>query len=220
MYKTKKDLGIVIKKLVSRELCSFVANEIRLINDHVNLSGGGGVDERHPESLSLYSPFCTEVLSTHIQSIVEAKLGRKIIPTYSYCRIYRTGASLTEHLDRRSSEYTLSIALEDNDNSAWPLSVEMQNGNHFTTTLEVGDALLYSGRDQMHWRPGHFEGKEIIQAFIQYVDADGDSTDLAWDARPLLGMPFESTDPTIDHNMDRREDEKEIIRNRASNNTL
>ena len=140
--------------------------------------------------------------------------GDILIPTYSYCRIYRTGASLTEHLDRRSSEYTLSITLEDNDNDKWPLSVEMYNHTVLETTLDVGDALLYSGRDQMHWRPGKYKGKEIVQAFIQYVDAEGDSTNFGWDGRPLLGMPFESTDPSLDHNMDRTLDEQSIINRR------
>jgi hypothetical protein len=214
LYNTKKDLGIVIKNLVSKELCSFVSSEIRLIDKHINLNGNSITDERHPESLSLYSPFCTEILSTHIQSTIEEKLERKLIPTYSYCRIYRTGASLTEHLDRRSSEYTLSITLEDNDNDKWPLSVEMYDHTVLETTLDVGDALLYSGRDQMHWRPGKYKGKEIVQAFIQYVDAEGDSTNFGWDGRPLLGMPFESTDPSLDHNMDRTLDEQSIINRR------
>lgn len=215
-YKSHKSIGKVIRNLVSAELCEFVTREIRLIDQHIKYSGNGSIDQRHPESTSLYSPFCTEILSTMIQDKIESSLDRKIIPSYSYCRIYRTGASLHEHLDRRASEYTLSIALEDKDDIKWPICAELHTGEVVSAKLDVGDAILYSGRDQMHWRPGVFKGKEIVQAFLQYIDADGDSTDLAFDGRPLLAFPFESTDPSLDHNMDRKVDEEKIKRERLT----
>ena len=37
------------------------------------------------------------------------------------------------------------------------------------------------------------QGTDQIQAFIQYVDAYGDSADLKWDSKPAMCLPFEFT---------------------------
>ena len=211
----KKDFVHIIPKLVSEDVCRFVAQEIRLMESHVNLENPNlGKEQDFEESFSFYSPFCLETLSMHIQPKIEEQVGKKLYPSYTYGRIYRKGAKLTEHLDRRSSEYTLSITIEDNDKVLWPICVEHNDYSVTKAILDVGDAVVYSGRDQVHWRPGEFNGNEIIQAFIQYVDAEGSSADLKWDGRPLLGMPFHTTDPSLDHNFDRKDDLAERLKHR------
>ena len=203
-YSSVKDFCFVIKGLVSKEVCSFVSREIRLMEQNMKLMyPEGGVEPDFEESFSFYGPFCLETLSLEIQDVLEKKLDTTLYPAYTYGRIYRTGARLKHHLDRRASEYTLSINLEDNDNVLWPICVQLADGTIIEETLSPGDAIVYSGRDQLHWRPGSFKGLESIQAFIQYVDTEGDSTDLKWDGRPLMGMPFDTTNPNIDHNFDR-----------------
>lgn len=214
-YNSFKDLAIIATNLVDTSVCRFVAQEIRLMEQHVNLENPQlGKEKDFEESFSFYSPFCLETLSLHVQPKVEEYLQRKIYPSYTYGRIYRPGAKLTEHLDRRSSEYTLSVTIEDNDNILWPICVEHFDNTVTSAKLDVGDAIIYSGRDMVHWRPDSFTGAEVIQAFIQYVDADGDSVDLKWDGRPLLGMPFQTTNPNIDHNFDRKSDLADRLKQR------
>lgn len=216
-YSSVKDFCFVIRGLVTPEVCSFVSREIRLMEQNMKVMfPGGGVEPDFEESFSFYGPFCLETLSLEIQEKLEIELDTKLYPSYTYGRIYRTGAQLKHHLDRRASEYTLSINLEDKENTFWPICVEQINGNIVEEILRPGDAIVYSGRDQLHWRPGKFNGKETIQAFIQYVDANGDSTDLKWDGRPLMGMPFDTSDPSIDHNFDRSKDIEDWLKRKEN----
>ena len=216
-YSSVKDFCFVIRNLVTPEVCSFVSREIRLMEQNMKVMfPEGGKEPDFEESFSFYGPFCLETLSLEIQEKIENSLDTKLYPSYTYGRIYRTGAQLKHHLDRRASEYTLSINLEDRDNAGWPICVEQLNGNVVEEVLNPGDAIVYSGRDQLHWRPGKFSGKETIQAFIQYVDVSGDSTDLKWDGRPLMGMPFDTSDPSIDHNFDRSKDIEDWLKKKES----
>jgi hypothetical protein len=212
-YSSVKDFCFVVRGLVSKEVCSFVSQEIKLMEQNMKqMYPQGGIEPDFEESFSFYGPFCLETLSLEIQDDLEKHLQTKLYPSYTYGRIYRTGAKLKHHLDRRSSEYTLSINLEDKENVLWPMCVQLADGTVVEEKLQTGDAIVYSGRDQLHWRPNEFKGKEIIQAFIQYVDTAGDSSDLKWDGRPLMGMPFETTNHALDHNFDRSKDIEERLK--------
>jgi hypothetical protein len=133
-----------------------------------------------------------ESLSLHIKPLVEDAVGKQLWSTYSYGRIYKTGAELEKHSDRRSSEYTVSCCLEKDNTHDWSLVIQRLDGSCEEYYLEVGDILIYPGRDLVHWRGEKFKGAEQIQAFIQYVDKSGDSADLKWDGRPLMGLPWET----------------------------
>ena len=47
--------------------------------------------------------------------------------------------------------------------------------------LEEGDAVLYAGCDQKHWRPGVYKGNGMAQVFFHYVDQNGPHRDHAYD---------------------------------------
>jgi hypothetical protein len=141
-----------------------------------------------------YSPLMMEALSVHLQPKVEEAVGMKLYPTYSYARIYYTGSQLQKHFDRPSSEVTLSICLEKGED--WPLYVKNTEGEVHAINLDVGDVGIYSGRKHEHWREP-LKGKRHIQAFLQYVDATGESAWLKYDTRACLGLPFEYTSQAI-----------------------
>ena len=193
--KETKDFAMVLKNVVSSEICDFVANEFRMLERCVNLMNPdtqAGKEIGLTESFSIYSPLFTETLSLLIQPKIEEAVGKKLYPTYSYGRIYKNGAELEPHLDRRSSEYTISLCVYKEPDQDWQLVVKHLNKKCDYFSLEKGDLLIYPGRDLNHWREGKFAGKEQIQVFIQYVDANGTSQDLKWDGRPAMGMPWES----------------------------
>jgi hypothetical protein len=129
-----------------------------------------------------------EALSVKIMPLIESTVNKKLLPTYSYARIYYQGSELKRHKDRASSEVTVSICIE-KDQTNWPLYVQINDITH-EINLEVGDLAIYSGRVYDHWRTP-FIGNKQVQAFLQYVDAEGSSSELKWDTRPCLGMPFE-----------------------------
>ena len=47
--------------------------------------------------------------------------------------------------------------------------------------LDEGDAVLYAGYDQEHWRPGIYKGEGMAQVFFHYVDKNGPFKDHAYD---------------------------------------
>jgi hypothetical protein len=63
--------------------------------------------------------------------------------------------------------------------------------------LEVGDAGIYCGRKHEHWREPLQEEGQHVQAFLQYVDAEGDDAWLKWEGRPCLGLPSQYTSQAI-----------------------
>jgi hypothetical protein len=201
-----KDFAIVLRNVVSKDICKFASAEFRMVSTCVDLMDGGGdgvgKEIGLTESFSIYSPIFTETLSLLIQPHIEEAVGKKLLPTYSYGRIYRTNARLDPHLDRSSSEYTISLCLENDPvHDDWQLVVKHKDKTLEYVSLGVGDVLIYPGRDLNHWREGAFKGTEQIQAFIQYVDAAGQSRDLKWDGRPAMGMPWETANQLVHDNL-------------------
>ena len=189
----KQDFAFVIKGAVSAELCKFLSTEFRMLEQCWRFyDKDAGKEVGQAESFSAYSPLFLENLSLHIKPLVEDAVGKQLWPTYSYGRIYRTGAELEKHSDRRSSEYTVSCCLEKDAVHDWSLIIQRLDGSCEEYYLEVGDILIYPGRDLVHWRGGKFKGIEQVQAFIQYVDKSGNSADLKWDGRPMMGLSWET----------------------------
>ena len=106
--------------------------------------------------------------------IVEKESNLKLFPTYSYWRYYVYGGSLKKHSDRPSCEISVTACIKKYD--TWPIVVE---GTSFE--LEEGDAILYSGCDQEHWRPGIYTGNGLAQAFFHYVNQQGPYKHHAYD---------------------------------------
>ena len=200
-----KDFAIVLRNVVSKEICKFVSTQFRMMATCVDLMNDdpeAGREIGLTESFSIYSPLFTETLSLLIQPQIEEAVGKKLLPTYSYGRIYRKDARLDPHLDRQSSEYTISLCLEnDPSHDDWQLVIKHKNKTLEYVSLAEGDVLIYPGRDLNHWREGAYNGKEQIQAFIQYVDAEGTSAALKWDGRPAMGMPWDSANHLVHENL-------------------
>jgi len=186
---------LIIRDAVSKELCKFVALEFQMMETTCrHLYPDANLADLCENTFARYSPLMMEALSVHVQPMIEEAVGMKLHPTYSYARIYYEGSELQKHFDRPSSEITLSICLEKEGD--WPLYVKNDQGEVHAINLEVGDIGIYSGRKHEHWREP-LKGKRHIQAFLQYVDAEGESAWLKYDTRACLGLPFEYTSQAI-----------------------
>ena len=106
--------------------------------------------------------------------LVEKESALKLFPTYSYWRYYVYGGTLAKHTDRPSCEVSITACIKKYDN--WPIAVE----NHFFE-LKEGDAILYAGCDQEHWRPGTYKGEGLAQVFFHYVNQNGPYRNYAYD---------------------------------------
>jgi|TARA_E500000318_G_C3559078_1_gene212535 hypothetical protein len=102
----------------------------------------------------------------------ESKL--KLFPTYAYWRYYVFGGKLDKHKDRPACEISVTSCIKKYDN--WPIIIE---GDSFE--LEEGDAMLYAGCDQEHWRPGKYKGNGMAQIFFHYVNQNGPYSNHAYD---------------------------------------
>tara|TARA_R110000824_G_scaffold345690_1_gene532349 strand:- start:1268 stop:1795 length:528 start_codon:yes stop_codon:yes gene_type:complete len=126
-------------------------------------------------SPSWYSdPLMTALLDVKLSS-VEKESNLKLFSTYAYWRYYVFGATLSKHIDRPACEISITACIKKYDN--WPIVIE---GTSFE--LEEGDAMLYAGCDQWHWRPGTYKGEGMAQVFLHYVDQNGPHKKHAYDA--------------------------------------
>ena len=210
----KKNKYQVIKGAVSKEIAEigFKYLQISAEADHWMLQNsvthtsntlvGNFKDKQVPNSYAKYADRFMETLLIKTIPTMEKKTGLKLIPTYSYCRLYRKGNILKRHKDRPSCEISTTLNL---GGDPWPIFIDTTGSNNVIdeyknihkpnapkgnrVDLKPGDMLIYSGCELEHWREP-FEGKLCGQVFLHYNHANGPfaKTNL-YDKRPLLGIP-------------------------------
>ncbi len=160
-------------------------------------------DEPELHSKGSYADPLGESVLEQLQPVLESHTGLRLIPTYSYTRVYGVGAELKKHTDRPSCEISCTLYLGgesvegvDATRSDWPIFVEV-DGRARTVELEPGDIMIYRGIDVPHWREA-FTGLSSAHMFLHFVDADGPHTDMAYDGRASLGAPPAAKAPVRD----------------------
>jgi len=133
---------------------------------------------------SVYGDPTFEGLLEYLRPRIERNTGRRLYPTYSYCRFYKHGDVLKRHRDRPACEISISLNIGQVPSDPWPLCIEGKVGT-FAASLSPGDGLLYRGIEYFHWRE-RFEGNRLVQVFLHYVDADGPYSDQKFDKRKML----------------------------------
>jgi|TARA_B100001094_G_scaffold320384_1_gene366534 hypothetical protein len=118
-------------------------------------------------------PLMTSFLDIKLP-MVEKESKLKLFPTYAYWRYYIYGGKLPKHIDRPSCEVSITSCIKKHDD--WPIFIE---GKKFE--LNEGDAVLYNGLLQDHWRKGIYKGEGIAQVFFHYVNKNGKFTDHKYD---------------------------------------
>lgn len=173
-----------IEQLVSKDACEMLAGAFLIMEHNTPIEKRG--DSITPEAFSRYGYSAADSLQYYVKPKIESVLGRELIPTFTYCRIYRNGHRLPQHMDRPSCEIAVSLNLK-NDGVSWPITLGVLEPED--VYLEQGDAVVYEGKNVLHKRLP-FEGNEHVQLFMCYVYADGDNTDYAHDKRLDAYNPF------------------------------
>ena len=132
------------------------------------------IDDQSFSPAWYHDPLMTALLKSKKQ-LVEKESDLKLRETYAYWRYYVLGGTLAKHTDRPACEISITACIKKFDN--WPIAVE----NHYFD-LQEGDAILYSGCVQQHWRPGVYKGEGLAQVFFHYVDKDGPFAHHAYDS--------------------------------------
>lgn len=132
-----------------------------------------------PGSFSDYSDTLGETILIAKQKLVEKYAGEKLLPTYTFTRMYKKGNTLEKHFDRPSCEVSVSINFY--ADKEWPLKfkkLEYERGpvdkkaKIQSLITKPGDAVVYEGMQYEHWRDA-YEGEECVQIFTHYVRANG-----------------------------------------------
>ena len=97
-------------------------------------------------------------------------VGCKLLPTYSYARVYKNGSFLPIHKDRSACEISLTVHLD--GDTSWPIYITNPQALPIECNLQPGDAVLYLGCLAHHWR-FKYTGENYAQVFLHYVREDG-----------------------------------------------
>jgi hypothetical protein len=128
--------------------------------------------------------------------IMSELVGRELLPTYTYFRIYREGDTCFVHSDRPSSEHGISLTLDYSDGEIWdlqigkeridslyPLAEDFGAMDYASIGMEVGDAVLYQGSHYAHGRMSPNPNAWSAHLFLFYVDRDGPYREHAFDGK-------------------------------------
>lgn len=211
-YNFKKDKFTVIKKAISEELADFLGDYLvikrnatdilfrhKYISPYEDMFGVWG-DTQIPDSFNIYGDVAMDNLLLKLQDKMEKICCLKLIPTYSYARIYKQGDILKRHKDRNSCEISTTLNL---GGDPWPIylspneNVGIPNDKEITYSssakgikidLKKGDMLIYSGCELEHWRE-KFLGMECGQVFLHYNRDTIENKKNIFDGRIALGLP-------------------------------
>ena len=209
----KKNKYQILRNTISKEIAALAYTYLQISAeaDHWMLKNGvthagnslvGNFnDPQVPNSYAKYSDRLMETLLVKTIDVMQKKTGLKLVPTYSYTRLYRKGNILKRHKDRPSCEISTTLNLG-GDN--WPIFIDPTGSDNvideyknihkpgapkgIEVNLKPGDMLIYSGCELEHWREP-FQGQLCGQVFLHYNHADGRfaKTNL-YDKRPMLGI--------------------------------
>jgi hypothetical protein len=209
-FKTKG--YIVIKQAIDKKIADFVYKYFllkrkvaKVLIEHrfispFETSWGTWKDNQVPNTYSHYGDLAMETLLQEVKPIMEKQTGLKLIPTYSYARIYKEGDILHKHKDRFSCEISTTLNL---GGDKWPIFINPNHkegvvsttgyvpskSNGVKVNLDPGDMLVYKGNILEHWRDA-FKGKDCGQVFLHYNNAATKGSDKnKFDGRPMLGLP-------------------------------
>tara|TARA_R110002033_G_scaffold169086_1_gene209313 strand:- start:634 stop:1254 length:621 start_codon:yes stop_codon:yes gene_type:complete len=201
MSNFKKQKYLIIKKAISTDMANFIYGyfsfkrrvakkffEERYISPF-NTEWGFWSDEQVPNTYCHYADIAMETLLERVKPKIEKETKLKLIPTYSFARLYKEGDILKRHKDRFSCEISATMFL---GGEPWELYIEPSGQNNkkgIKILQKPGDILIYSGCELEHWREA-FKGKNCCQVFLHYNKAGSTQAKKnKFDRREFLGLP-------------------------------
>ena len=179
-----RDRYLALPGFVAKPICNFLTNYMFM------LSAAGHLEpDNHGHGVYAANGF--ETLLVMMIGPLSKQLGVKLLPTYSYARVYRTGEDLVAHVDRPECEISVSLTLGYEAESIWPIYMGAPTNDPRPIALGIGDIVVYRGIEVPHFRKA-FNGRWHMQAFLHYVDAAGPYANRKYDGRPDVGTPASS----------------------------
>ena len=185
---------LATRRLIFLEQQSKEVKDKFLVDDRNDLIYGDFNDIQSPGTYSCYGDLIFDTLNLMLLPKMEEITGMKLIPTYSYHRLYKHGDELKKHRDRKSCDISTTVCLgndvsnlskEKQKDYAWPIWVASETLLPHKAPLKPGDMLVYRGERLDHWRLP-FDGVNNGQVFLHYNKAE--DKDNLYDGRPELGL--------------------------------
>lgn len=176
-----------LKDFLAKESCAELTAELKkLVAEKQTVQ-----DSQCPKSEAIHGAMVFDKLLVDLLPHFERISGRRLLPTYSYARLYAPNDELVIHTDRESCEISATLTLGF-EGDVWPIYMgDEGKANASKIDMAVGDAVLYRGMEKHHWREVYTEGKWQAQVFLHYVDADGPHKEWKFDKRTSLNLPTE-----------------------------
>jgi len=140
---------------------------------------------------SMYGDLIMDTVLVDSKKKIENIIDEKLIPQYTYYRMYLNGSELPRHKDREQCELSSTLCLGYDANYNWPIWVKDRHGKEIPIELEPGDMVIYKGCDIEHWREP-FRGNNHAQVFLHYNLKDGPFSHNHLDGRVSVGIPHPS----------------------------
>jgi len=198
----KKTGAIEIGNIFSQQTKSYIKGSAKLLYNKFNWEENfKNFNVKHSEKNSLYckSMYCChlgESILSFLTPLYSKISQKKLIPTYSYFRQYRKGASLVPHVDRGSCQYSATLQIDTSKNEVWPISFYNKDRQIISSKGGIFSLAFYKGEEVLHWRePLPYEYSTHL--FLHWIDgSDPIYKDFAYDCRE--GIFSESTKDSIE----------------------
>jgi hypothetical protein len=125
---------------------------------------------------SMGNTYLMRLLHQASQKLVNSIVPQEVKTSYSFSANYDHGSSLPMHTDRPQCVYNISVMLGSNpteyDVKKWPLWIRRPEQD-YAVELAPGDAVIYSGTMDPHWRDQMPDGLiSCMGVFFHYVPID------------------------------------------------
>jgi hypothetical protein len=166
-----KEFSYTKLHLLGRDVCAHLSQHY-WANSHLHIRWPDlpGIKRMSVNNLS-------QIQEWHIATtpLIQWIVGEPIKPSYSFITNYERGSSLPQHTDRSQCKYNVTILLEAKPPqwaNSWPLFFQ-HNGVTSSASLDVGEAVVYSGTTTPHWRYAMPENLDSVLALLlHYVATD------------------------------------------------
>lgn len=187
----------IIKNAVDKNVCEFLCNYLfhkreifYLLREHKYISlfdqfhgVSDDTQKQNDDTYSIYGDATLDTLMCLTLPKVEEAEGSKLIPTYSFARVYTMGEILYKHVDRSSCKVSATVHL---GGDKWDIFLRNKN-KKIKVDLDQGDMLVFYGDISPHWRD-QFSGEACYQVFLHY-NKEEDKEKNKFDGRLYLGVP-------------------------------
>ena len=173
MYNFDKNNFVIVRQAIDKKVADFSFNYFKnkknvadYLFKYTNICSTiwGAYDDRQiPNTYCTYGDLVMDTLLDMCLPMIEQHTNKKVIPTYSYARLYKKGDKLERHKDRFSCEISTTLNLGDHWRDPFEGEICGQVFLHYNNKQTEGsEKNIYDGR-AMLGLPKEFYGERSEQ---------------------------------------------------------